>query len=74
MRSATTIHDDGRGTEMRRETIPTSGPARSVCSWCGQAARFRYEVRHNGRRALLGAPAGQGRPFCSIGCFRTYCV
>ncbi len=38
------------------------------CAWCGQPARFNYYWESDCSRG----PQGQLKPFCSVGCFRTY--
>ena len=45
------------------------------CTWCGQRARFYYywerdsAYSRKGNRVNL---ASADKPFCSIGCYRTY--
>lgn len=70
---ATTLRNDGRGNVLER----TGRHDGSSCAWCGQAAKYSYwRMRESPlgirTRPLLGEPSGQGKPFCSIGCFRSY--
>jgi hypothetical protein len=64
---------DGRGSVLER-TARADG---STCAWCGQPAKFSYWAMRESptgfrSRPLLGEPMGQGKPFCSIGCFEVY--
>jgi len=53
---------------LTRETLPKD--ERGECTWCGQPARFTYAWEEDSS-ARRGMPM-QDKPFCSVGCFRTY--
>lgn len=70
--TGSTVYTDGRGTELRRCTMRQLHWTNRECTWCGQPAKYTYNLLRNGREPLLGRPQGDGKPFCSISCYRLF--
>ncbi len=39
-----------------------------TCEWCGQPAKFEYAWERDCKNTV----EGWSKPFCSVGCYRTY--
>ena len=73
MAITTVLHDAFARYELMRESLSSRRNEQS-CEWCGRPAKFRYwaEQDDKGGGRDRERQRRAAKPFCSVGCYRTY--